>query len=111
MRDCQAPSSAGLLLNVTVTLAIEPCVQVLPVFITGFNRLAVNREQVVACFHAHPVFVGWSIFVDVSDAITAGSSVRLEFDAEMRRSNTACTWSTWAALRPCEKRSAHQSSR
>src|SRR6185369_9111404 len=80
-------------------LAIERVVQKRPVIVTGFHLLAVDRDQVVAVLDAYPVFIGWPIFIDVSDAITSGGSVRLELDAEVQRRNTIAACSTWRRRR------------
>ena len=89
MRVFQAPSSAGLVLNVTSTLRLSRWFSSCPVLVAGFDRLAVDREQVVADRDLDPVLVGGTVLVDVRHLVSSGRRVGFELDAEMACRNAA----------------------
>ena len=64
-------------------LAIQPVVQHLPVIVARLHGLAVDREQVIADAHRHPILVGRAAFIDVGDLVAAGARIRLEIETEI----------------------------
>ena len=74
---------AGFVVEGDFDFAIETIVEQFPVLIAGLYLLAADRDQVIANFYLDPIFVGWTIFVNIADAITSCSFVRLQIDAEI----------------------------
>ena len=81
--DRPRPLGHGLGIEGQLDLGIEPAAQELGVVVAGLDRLAVDGDQVVSLFDLDPVFVGWSVFVDVRDLVTAAGLFRLEIEAEV----------------------------
>src|SRR5437764_12401370 len=82
---------AGFAVEGDFDLAVETIVEQLPILVAGFYLPAADRDQVIANFHLHPVFVGWTIFINMTDAIATRGRIWFEIDSQIAgRNPTSC---------------------
>src|SRR5207237_4655294 len=68
--------------------AIQAIVEQLPILIAGFDLLAADRDQVITDADLHPILIGWSTFVNITDSIATPRPIRFEIDSQIAGRNS-----------------------